>query len=494
MVPIPRGASPGEVIGLEGASADGRHVFVVTKLQPRPPKTLTAAPGTSMRSAADRGRGCSRPAPLDAARGGAAFNSFSGASADGGRVFFSSISGPLLAGLGLLLVPVYERAGGVTNPVVFGPRPQDPLPPHLCHADSFDGVSADGSHLFFSTDRRPDRRGRRRRTTSTSGSEARSRVVTTYPERVGEIELRRHPATPTPRPTAAPSSFRPTSRSHPRTPTRPSTSMSAGRTGSFVAGLARHRRRARAAASAATGRSRSPPTARSRSSKRGRSSAPPITTPPTTSTGRPRTGRRRSCSAPGRPTRGRRRTVQGLPRLGDRRLRRRPHGRLRNQSAARRRGPRPLDGRLRQSRRDDGAGLDRARSGRARSRRGTPRPIGRRLDRPSSRRRGSWSGHDLDHDPDIYLRRAAADRTAPDLGRGDTAADAASRRTGGCWPPGRRLVRVACPKAETSGPCHGTVTLSRGRRRVGRAPFRIDAGGPWLGRGQAAAVPCPGRG
>ena len=37
---------------------------------------------------------------------------------------------------------------------------------------------------------------------------------------------------------------------------------------------------------------------------------------------------------------------------------------------------------------------------------------------------------------------------------------------------GRALVKVACPKAETSGPCHGTVTLSRGKKRLGRASFQ----------------------
>ena len=37
--------------------------------------------------------------------------------------------------------------------MVYGPEPQEPLPPHLCHGDSFGGVSGDGSHLFFSTER-----------------------------------------------------------------------------------------------------------------------------------------------------------------------------------------------------------------------------------------------------------------------------------------------------------------------------------------------------
>ena len=80
---------------------------------------------------------------------------------------------------------VYERVGGVTNPVVFGPRPQDPLPPHLCHGDSFDGVSADGSHLFFSTDRRliDADEGEDDIYQRVGGALS---LVTTYPERVGK--------------------------------------------------------------------------------------------------------------------------------------------------------------------------------------------------------------------------------------------------------------------------------------------------------------------
>jgi hypothetical protein len=41
---------------------------------------------------------------------------------------------------------------------------------------------------------------------------------------------------------------------------------------------------------------------------------------------------------------------------------------------------------------------------------------------------------------------------------------------------GVALVRIGCPKAETSGPCTGSVTLRRGRTRLGRATFRAAPG------------------
>ena len=259
----------------------------------------TAAPGTSTTSVRGRFRSCSRPARSTPAarrspRSPAPRPTATVSSSD-------SITQPLLPGDSGSCWFVYERVGGVTNPVVFGPRPQDPLPPHLCHGDSFDGVSADGSHLFLSTDRRliDADEGEDDIYQRVGGALS---LVTTYPERVGKANCVDLPKFADASADGGTVLFSTNTAISPED-TDEAFDVYERRAGRQLrADLARHRRRHRAAASAATGRSRSPPTARSRSSKPGRSSAPPTTTPPTTSTG-PRTGRRRSCSAPGRPTR-----------------------------------------------------------------------------------------------------------------------------------------------------------------------------------------------
>jgi hypothetical protein len=83
---------------------------------------------------------------------------------------------------------------------------------------------------------------------------------------------------------------------------------------------------------------------------------------------------------------------------------------------------------------------------------------------------------DLDHDAtDIYLRRVASEQTVL-VSAEQIAPQMRVAKNGRLLSTGRALVRVACPKAETSGPCHGTVTLWRGKKRLGRASFRIAAG------------------
>ena len=82
---------------------------------------------------------------------------------------------------------------------------------------------------------------------------------------------------------------------------------------------------------------------------------------------------------------------------------------------------------------------------------------------------------DLDRDRDLYLRQIGPKRTVL------LSSEAISPQM---WVSARGLllgsgaaeVRVGCPKAETSGPCHGTMSLRRGRSGLGRSAFSIAAG------------------
>lgn len=84
---------------------------------------------------------------------------------------------------------------------------------------------------------------------------------------------------------------------------------------------------------------------------------------------------------------------------------------------------------------------------------------------------------DVDRDRDVYLRWAGTERSA--LLSAETFAPKMRIGKRGTRPrPGRVAVRLYCPKAETSGPCRGRLTLKRSRRgaRVGGASFEIAAG------------------
>ena len=147
----------------------------------------------------------------------------------------------------------------------------------------------------------------------------------------------------------------------------------------------------------------------------------------------------------------RRRTLDGLPRLGHRRLRRRPHRRLRNQSAARRRRPRPLDGRLRQRRRDDRARLDRPGQG------GSAPPPNCSASRPTGTTivfatKGRLIPSDLDRDRDVYLRRVASERTVLLSAEADPAADAGRPARDGCLASGARWSGSPARRPRRAGP------------------------------------------
>jgi hypothetical protein len=84
---------------------------------------------------------------------------------------------------------------------------------------------------------------------------------------------------------------------------------------------------------------------------------------------------------------------------------------------------------------------------------------------------------DLDRDRDIYLRGSGQQRSA--LLSAETIPPQMGIARRGSQPrPGRVGVRLSCPKSETSGPCRGRLVLTRGRKgpRVGAARFRIESG------------------
>jgi hypothetical protein len=84
---------------------------------------------------------------------------------------------------------------------------------------------------------------------------------------------------------------------------------------------------------------------------------------------------------------------------------------------------------------------------------------------------------DLDRDRDVYLRGSGQERSA--LLSAETIAPRIQlAKRGGFLPSGGIGIRLSCPKTETSGPCRGRLVLKQGRRgaRIGAASFRIDPG------------------
>ena len=131
-------------VRLDEVSADGVHVFVTTNLSLAPED----ADGFGI-DVLDISAGhitLISTGPLDPQVGG--FVSFMGASPDGGRTFFDAF--PSLTPDDLdTCSDLYQRFGGQTTLVA--PEPDPPPTPPLCNSVAFGGVSADGSHLFFSS-------------------------------------------------------------------------------------------------------------------------------------------------------------------------------------------------------------------------------------------------------------------------------------------------------------------------------------------------------
>ena len=145
VIPVPPGASASIPGSFVGESADLQHIFVETAL----PLATGDLDGGAF-DVYDLSGGAATlvsTGPLDGDNA-SPFMSFMGASPDGARVFFDAFS--VLTSDDLDNCPdLYQRSAGQTTLVA--PEPDPPPPPPLCNSVAFGGVSADGSHLFFSS-------------------------------------------------------------------------------------------------------------------------------------------------------------------------------------------------------------------------------------------------------------------------------------------------------------------------------------------------------
>jgi hypothetical protein len=126
---------------LGGTSSDGMHVFFVTS------EPLVSSDTDTRQDVYERFSGTTTRISTGAIGGNGNFDAFfDGASSDGSRVFFTT-NEPLVSADTDNQYDVYQRAGGVTTLVSTGPTGGNGA-----SAAFYDGSSADGSHVFFSTD------------------------------------------------------------------------------------------------------------------------------------------------------------------------------------------------------------------------------------------------------------------------------------------------------------------------------------------------------
>ncbi len=139
-------------VNLVGLSADARHAFVSTNLA-LVPADLDGG-GTDVYDIFAGVPSLLSTGPLDT-QAEPDFGPmsmpmlFQGASADGSRVFLDSLFAPLLPEDGDRCSDLYERFAGQTKMVSTGPAATQSYPEHLCDMAGYDGLSADGSHVFF---------------------------------------------------------------------------------------------------------------------------------------------------------------------------------------------------------------------------------------------------------------------------------------------------------------------------------------------------------
>jgi hypothetical protein len=130
---------------LAEVSADAAHVFVTTNVSLAPEDTDGF--GVDVFDVSAGGIALVSTGPLDGPSG-AGLALFAGSSADGQRAFFEAF-GPMTPQDADTCPDLYERSAGQT--VLVGPSPAPPPEPPVCDGVRFGGVSADGSHLFFSS-------------------------------------------------------------------------------------------------------------------------------------------------------------------------------------------------------------------------------------------------------------------------------------------------------------------------------------------------------
>ncbi|HEY1355356.1 MAG TPA: hypothetical protein VGF09_03490 [Solirubrobacterales bacterium] len=466
LVSIPKGAPHRPAIGLDGASTDLSHVFVETSYSLAPEDVDGGLPdiydvGGATPVLVSTG-------PLDAAGGGASLASYAGASADGSRVFFSGLS-PFVAEESGTCSGVYERAGGVTGPIATAIKPQEPLPQNLCHSLAFGGVSGDGSHLFFTTSRDmvPDDEG---------GDDIYQRVgstlsiVTTYPEPATNcVDLPKFAASSADGRTvlfATNTAISPEDTDeafdvYKREPDGSFVLVSRGTEGGSGCGFGGDR----AVALSADGtvaifetRARLSPadTDSSNDLYRAQEGQAPvlISTGPTDPN-----ADEQSKVFPDWVTDV---SSDGLSVAFETK-----------QPLVAADHDRSMDVYVNANGTTELASTGPVRGGAA----AAAELLGLSDDGQTVvfATKGRLTDSDLDRDRDIYLRRVAAKRTLLLSGE-EIPPRMRVARSGRLRASGSAVVRVACPKTETSGPCHGNVTLSRGKKRLGRAPFQVAAG------------------
>jgi hypothetical protein len=154
LVPYPDDPPERTYVGLVGLSADARHAFVSTNLSLVPEDRDGG--GTDVYGIFNGAGSLLSTGPLDTqAEPGFGPMSvpmfFQGASADGSRVFLDSLFAPLVTEDTDGCPDLYERFAGQTKMVSTGPAATPSYPAPLCDVAYYDGLSSDGSHVFFST-------------------------------------------------------------------------------------------------------------------------------------------------------------------------------------------------------------------------------------------------------------------------------------------------------------------------------------------------------
>jgi hypothetical protein len=154
LVPYPDDPPARTYVNLVGLSADARHAFVSTNLA-LVPADLDGG-GTDIYDVFGGVPSLLSTGPLDTqAEPGFGPMSlpmfFMGASADGTRVFMDSLFEGLVPEDTDRCVDVYERFAGQTRFISTGPTATPSFPEPNCDMASYDGLSSDGSHVFFKT-------------------------------------------------------------------------------------------------------------------------------------------------------------------------------------------------------------------------------------------------------------------------------------------------------------------------------------------------------
>lgn len=154
LIPYPQQVPERTYTNLVGLSADARHVFVSTTL-PLAAEDRDGG-GTDVYDvfAGDAKLLSTGPLDTQADPGFGPMSApmfFQGASADGERVFLDSLFEPLVPEDTDRCPDAYERFEGQTKLISTGPNATASYPAPLCDIATFNGLSSDGSHVFFRT-------------------------------------------------------------------------------------------------------------------------------------------------------------------------------------------------------------------------------------------------------------------------------------------------------------------------------------------------------